>query len=125
MNSTQRITNWYKNELWEKRGKKNIQFALDNIQELKIFLNKKNVNLIVVLYPWPFEIDDKEIREKYLEFIVPSLDEINVNKLVIYQDFLKGNIYENISENYLYNDIHFNKNGNKIITNNLISFINQ
>ena len=125
VNSTQRITNWYKNELWEKRGKKNIQFALDNIQELKIFLNKKNVNLIVVLYPWPFEIDDKEIREKYLEFIVPSLDEINVNKLVIYQDFLKGNIYENISENYLYNDIHFNKNGNKIITNNLISFINQ
>jgi hypothetical protein len=125
VNSTQRITNWYKNELWEKRGKKNIQFALDNIQELKIFLNKKNVNLIVVLYPWPFEIDDKEIRKKYLEFIVPSLDEINVNKLVIYQDFLKGNIYENISENYLYNDIHFNKNGNKIITNNLISFINQ
>ena len=125
VNSTQRITNWYKNELWEKRGKKNIQFALDNIQELKIFLNKKNVNLIVVLYPWPFEIDDKEIREKYLEFIVPSLDEINVNKLVIYQDFLKGNIYENISENYLYNDIHFNKNGNKIITNNLINFINQ
>ena len=41
MNSTQRITNWYNNELWEKRGKKNIQFALDNIQELKIFLNKK------------------------------------------------------------------------------------
>ena len=125
VNSTQRITNWYKNELWEKRGKKNIQFALDNIQELKIFLNKKNVNLIVVLYPWPFEIDDEEIREKYLEFIVPSLDEINVNKLVIYQDFLKGNIYENISENYLYNDIHFNKNGNKIITNNLINYINQ
>ena len=125
VNSTQRITNWYKNELWEKRGKKNIQFALDNIQELKIFLNKKNVNLIVVLYPWPFEIDNKEIREKYLEFIVPSLDEINVNTLVIYQDFLKDNIYENISENYLYNDIHFNKNGNKIITNNLINYINQ
>ena len=125
VNSTQRITNWYKNELWEKRGKKKIKLKLNKIQELKIFLNKKNVNLIVVLYPWPFEIDDKEIREKYLEFIVPSLDEINVNKLVIYQDFLKGNIYENISENYLYNDIHFNKNGNKIITNNLISFINQ
>ena len=125
VNSTQRVTKWYKNELWEKKGKKNIQFSLDNIQELKIFLNKKNINLIVVLYPWPFEIDDKEIREKYLEFIVPSLDEINVKKLVIYQDFLKGNIYENISKNYLYNDIHFNKNGNEIITNNLINYFNQ
>ena len=124
VNSTQRVTKWYKNELWEKKGKKNIQFSLDNIQELKIFLNKKSINLIVVLYPWPFEIDDKEIRERYLEFIVPSLDEINVKKLVIYQDFLKGNIYENISKNYLYNDIHFNKNGNKIITNNLINYLN-
>ena len=125
VNSTQRVTKWYKNELWEKKGKKNIQFSLNNIQELKIFLNKKNINLIVVLYPWPFEIDDKEIRERYLEFIVPSLDEINVKKLVIYQDFLKGNIYENISKNYLYNDIHFNKNGNEIITNNLINYFNQ
>ncbi len=125
VNSTQRVTKWYKNELWEKKGKKNIQFSLDNIHELKIFLNKKNINLIVVLYPWPFEIDDKEIRERYLEFIVPSLDEINVKKLVIYQDFLKGNIYENISKNYLYNDIHFNKNGNEIITNNLINYFNQ
>ena len=125
VNSTQRVTKWYKNELWEKKGKKNIQFSLNNIQELKIFLNKKNINLIVVLYPWPFEIDDKEIRERYLKFIVPSLDEINVKKLVIYQDFLKGNIYENISKNYLYNDIHFNKNGNEIITNNLINYFNQ
>tara|TARA_B100000963_G_scaffold348167_1_gene355372 strand:+ start:229 stop:1383 length:1155 start_codon:yes stop_codon:yes gene_type:complete len=125
VNSTQRVTKWYKNELWEKKGKKNIQFSLNNIQELKIFLNKKKINLIVVLYPWPFEIDDKEIRERYLEFIVPSLDEINVKKLVIYQDFLKGNIYENISKNYLYNDIHFNKNGNEIITNNLINYFNQ
>tara|TARA_Y100000591_G_C21780821_1_gene670928 strand:+ start:229 stop:1383 length:1155 start_codon:yes stop_codon:yes gene_type:complete len=125
VNSTQRVTKWYKNELWEKKGKKNIQFSLNNIQELKIFLNKKKINLIVVLYPWPFEIDDKEIRERYLKFIVPSLDEINVKKLVIYQDFLKGNIYENISKNYLYNDIHFNKNGNEIITNNLINYFNQ
>ena len=125
VNSTQRVTKWYKNELWEKKGKKNIQFSLNNIQELKIFLNKKKINLIVVLYPWPFEIDDKEIRERYLEFIVPSLDEINVKKLVIYQDFLKGNIYENISKNYLYNDIHFNKNGNEIIKNNLINYFNQ
>ena len=125
VNSTQRITNWYKNELWEKRGKKNIQFSLGNIKELKNFLDKKNINLIVVLYPWPFEIDDKEIREKYLEFIVPSLDQINVKNIVIYQDFLEGNIYESISKNYLFNDIHFNKNGNRIITNNLISYINQ
>ena len=125
INSTQRTTNWYKNELWETKGKKNIQFSLENIKDLKRFLDKKNINLIVVLYPWPFEIDNKEIREKYLKFIVPSLDNLDVDNIVIYEDFLKGNIYENIGRYYLYNDIHFNKNGNKIITNNLINYLNK
>ena len=104
---------------------KNIQFSLENIKDLKKFLDKKNINLIVVLYPWPFEIDNKEIRDKYLKFIVPLLDNSDVDNIVIYEDFLRGNIYENIGRYYLYNDIHFNKNGNKIITNNLINYLNK
>ncbi len=88
---------------------------------MKQFLSKKDINLTVVLYPWPFEIDNKQIRKKYLEFIIPLLNEINIKNIVIYEDFLKGNIYKNISKNYLYNDIHFNKNGNEIIANKLIN----
>jgi len=121
INSTQRITNWYKDETWEKKTKKNIQFSIDNLKNLKQFLSKKDINLTVVLYPWPFEIDNKQIRKKYLEFIIPLLNEINIKNIVIYEDFLKGNIYKNISKNYLYNDIHFNKNGNEIIANKLIN----
>lgn len=125
INSTQRITNWYKDETWEKKTKKNIQFSIDNLKNLKQFLSKKDINLTVVLYPWPFEIDNKQIRKKYLEFIIPLLNEINIKNIVIYEDFLKGNIYKNISKNYLYNDIHFNKNGNQIIVNALLKKINQ
>ena len=123
INSTQRITNFYKGETWNKKTKNNIYFAIKNLKKLKKFLDNKNVGLIVVLYPWPFEIHSKEIRERYLNFIVPLLEENDLNNIIIYDDFLKNNIYENIGKNYLYNDIHFNKNGNTIISQNLIRFL--
>ena len=89
------------------------------------FLKKKNINLLVVLYPWSFEIDNDDIRKKYLEFIIPLLNENKINNLSVYDIFLEGNIYENIGKNYLYNDIHFNKNGNQIIVKELLKKINQ
>ena len=125
INSTQRITNWYKGEKWKTKTKKNIQFSVDNLKDLKKFLDKRNINLTIVLYPWPFEIDNKKIGKKYLEFITPLLNKTNIKNIVIYEDFLKGNIYENISKNYLYNDIHYNKNGNEIIANKLINNFNK
>ena len=34
-----------------------------------------------------------------------------------YKYFLEGDIYSNISENYIYNDMHFNRKGNEILSN--------
>lgn len=123
INSTKRITNLYMGETWNKKTKDNIYFAINNMKKLKKFLNNYNIDLIVVLYPWPFEIHSKEIRERYLNFIVPLLEKNDLDNIAIYDDFLRDNIYENIGKNYLYNDIHFNKNGNKIISKNLIKFL--
>ena len=125
INNKPYIKNWYNGETWEKRTKKNIQFSIDNLNTLKSFLKKRNINLIVVLYPWSFEIDDESIRNRYLEFVVPLLIEKEIKNISVYDDFLSGNIYENIGQNYLYNDVHFNKNGNRIISNNLIKQLNK
>ena len=112
-------------ELWEKRTKRNIEFSIKNLSKLKNILDKKNINLLVVLYPWSFEIDDPKIRKKYLEFIIPLLNENEIKNISVYQDFLDGNIYENIRKKFLYNDIHYNKNGNRVIVNNLIKYLNR
>lgn len=125
INNKPHIKNWYIGETWEKRTKKNIIFSIENMKNLKVFLDKKNINLIVVLYPWSFEIDDEKIREKYLRFIIPLLNQNKIKTISIYKIFLKGNIYENIGNNYLYNDIHFNQNGNRIISDYLIENINK
>jgi len=120
INNKPHIKNFYLGELWEEKTKKNIKFSIENLNELKIFLDKKNINLFVVLYPWSFEIDNSEIRKRYLDFIVPLLKKNDIKYISTYDDFLKGNIYKNIGKSYLYNDIHFNKYGNEIIVNNLI-----
>ncbi len=125
INNKPHIRSWYLGENWEKRAKKNIEFSIENLNDLNKFLIKKNINLIVVLYPWSFELDDSKIRKKYLKFIVPLLQKNNIQNISIYEDFLKGNIYENIGKNYLFNDIHFNNNGNRIIANNLINSLNK
>ena len=125
INNKPHIRNWYLGSTWEERTKKNIKFSVENLNKLKDFLKKKNIDFLVVLYPWPFEIDNEEIRKKYLEFIIPLLNENKINNLSVYEGFLKGNIYESIGKNYLYNDIHFNKNGNQVIVNELLRKINQ
>ena len=125
INNKPHIRNWYLGEIWEEKTKRNIKFSIENLNKLKNFLEKKNIDLLVVLYPWSFEIDNEEIRKKYLEFIIPLLNENKINNLSVYEGFLKGNIYESIGKNYLYNDIHFNKNGNQVIVNELLRKINQ
>ena len=125
INNKPHIRNWYLGSTWEERTKKNIKFSVENLNKLKDFLKKKNIDFLVVLYPWSFEIDNEEIRKKYLEFIIPLLNENQIDNLSVYEGFLKGNIYESIGKNYLYNDIHFNKNGNQVIVNELLRKINQ
>jgi hypothetical protein len=125
INNKPHIRNWYLGNTWEERTKRNIKFSVENLNELKNFLEKKNIELLVILYPWSFEIDNEEIRKKYLEFIIPLLNENKINSLSVYEAVLEGNIYENIGKNYLYNDIHFNKNGNQVVVNELLKKINQ
>ena len=123
INNKPHIKNWYTGDLWEKKSKKNIDFAVENLNQLKKFLEKKDINLKVVLYPWSFEIENKMIRERYLDYILPLLNKNKIKTFVVYDDFLTGNIYENIGNSFLYNDIHYNSNGNKIIVNFLINNI--
>jgi len=114
------VRDWYEDSLWNKKTKKNINFSIENLSILKKFLENKNINLIVVLYPWSFEIDNKKIRDRYLNFILPLLKNNKIQTIIIYDEFLSDNIYESIGKNFLYNDIHYNAEGNKIIVNSLI-----
>ena len=125
INNRPYIKNWFVGAGWENRGKKNIIFSIENLKILKDYLDKKNINLIVVLYPWSFEIEDEEVRGRYLDFIIPLLENNKIETLSVYDEFLNENIYKTIGKNFIYNDVHFNGNGYKIIANRISIFLNK
>ena len=105
--------------LWETRAKKSIDFEISNLVLLKEFLNKKKIDLIVLLFPWPYEIANRIPRENYINYIIPKLEQNKINYISSYKKFLEGDIYINISDNYIYNDNHLNKNGYKILSDEI------
>ena len=116
INTRKHIANYFQGNLWETKGKKSIDFSIENINKLKNYLNKKKIELLVVLFPWPFEIVNKIPRENYKNYIIQKLMRNEINYVSAYKYFLKGDIYSNISEYYIYNDPHFNRQGNKILS---------
>ena len=100
-------------EQWEEKGKKSINFAIDNMNELNLFLKKKNINLYIVLYPWSFEIYNKELRERYLSYTTNKLRENKLLQVICYEPFLTGETYQIIYENFIYSDVHYNAAGYK------------
>jgi len=100
-------------EEWEETGKKSINFAIDNMNELNSFLKKKNINLYIVLYPWSFEIYNKKLRERYLSYTTGKLRKNKLSQVLCYDPFLIGETYQTIYENFIYNDLHYNSSGYK------------
>ena len=109
------LQKYFYGDTWENEGKKSIDFAFENFLELKNFLDKKNINLHIVLYPWPFELIDNTVRKKYLDYLDFKFSESNISNLIIYDEFLNGDIDQNIFSYYLPKDVHFNKEGNLIL----------
>ena len=116
INTRRHIANYFYGDLWETKGKKSVDFSIENIIKLKNYLGNINIELLVVLFPWPFEIANKIPRENYTNYIIQELKIKEINYVSAYKYFLKGDIYSNISENYIYNDMHFNRQGNKILS---------
>ena len=114
---------YFYKDLWENEGKKSIDFAFENFNELNSFLNSKNINLYIVTYPWPFELKDSDVRKKFLDYLNTKFLQNNLNKLIIYDEFLKGDMNQNISKYYIPKDVHFNREGNIILKDKIYDIL--
>ena len=116
INTSDFIAKYFYGNLWETKGKKSVNFSIENIIILKNYLDIRNIELLVVLFPWPFEIANKTPRENYTNYIIQELMRKGIKYISVYKYFLKGDIYSIVSDNYIYNDPHFNRQGNKILS---------
>jgi len=116
VNNMSNIKKFYNNnKTWNTEGVKSLNFTIENLLRLKNFLSIKNIKLYVLLYPYSYEILEDKPRILYLNSLIPKLEESNINYLNVYPKFFIGDLYKNIDNFYIYNDIHYNKHGNKLL----------
>ena len=91
------------------------------LKKLFKLLDNNNINSHLIVYPWPAQIqfgDTKHVIywEKFSEIN-------NINFLSLYDVFNKKNKREVIFDNFIYGDIHWNKNGTIKIFNEIVKKI--
>ena len=114
------ISNYYmNNDKWKNETQKNLQFSINQLKELELYLLKQNIRLDIFLYPWSFELMNKNVRKNYLSYISKLNNDQKLNVHNCYDYFLKENALDQlefIGKTFLYADIHYNTQGYKIIT---------
>ena len=119
------LQKYFYNPLWEQEGKKSIDFAFESFIELKSFLNERNIELYIVIYPWPFDLLDDGIRKKYLNYLNKKFLENDFNNLIVYDEFLKEDVSQSIFKYYLPKDVHFNRQGNLILSKKIFNTLSK
>lgn len=113
------ISSYYSdNEKWENETKKFLIFSFKQLKEIEEILSKKNIQLDIFLYPWSFELTDKELSNKYINFMNLQNKKNNLNIHNCYDFFQKKDPLEQlnfIGETYLYADVHYNSKGNSLL----------
>jgi len=90
---------------------------------IKLFnlFQKNNIESTLVIYPWPTQIlyGDKFHQKYWKDFANKN----NIQFLSLYEKFSSNKKKEFIFENFIYGDIHWNKNGTKLVFEYLIDNI--
>ena len=78
-------------------------------------MNERNIDLYIVIYPWPFDLLDDDIKKNYLNYLNKKFSENDLNNLIVYDEFLKEDVSQSIFKYYIPKDVHFNRQGNFIL----------
>jgi hypothetical protein len=89
------------------------------LKKLFDLLNNNSIKSHLVIYPWPTQIyfgDSK--HEKFWEKFSKQND---IHLINLYEKFTTNNSRKFIFDNFIYGDIHWNKNGTKIVFDEIIN----
>ena len=95
------------------------------MDKLKNILDKNNIKLTVVVYPWISQIWYEDLNSLHVDIWKDWSRENNSDFINLFPSFVKENISDVekdkiIDENFIKGDFHFNEKGNKIIAEVLI-----
>ena len=99
--------------------KKKLMFSIKQIEDLDKYLKILNIELVVVLFPWAYELFDQSAASIYEEFTSKKLLELNIKTFSCYKSFQKENVLDQlelIGKSFQFADIHYNNFGNQIFS---------
>ncbi len=104
------------------RGKPRMIKYMDKL----VHLSKENgIELTVVVYPWPSQIWYEDLNSIHVQIWQDWCEQNNIELINLFPSFVEVNRSEEqkleiISKYYVPNDLHFNKEGNKLIADELL-----
>ncbi len=98
-----------------------------DIQKMKKYMDKlhqltrdNNIKLTIAVYPWPFQVWFEDLNSVHVKIWEEWSRRNNVNFINYFPDFVsegltKKDKKEVVEKYYFYQDVHFNKQGNKLV----------
>jgi len=120
-----KIDKWTIDEDIRKEYNLGIQKSIQYMTLLKDLLDKNNIKLTIVVYPWFTQIYRQELNSIHVK-IWKEFSEKNNNQFInLFPAFINEenknlNIYEKILIDFIPYDVHWNQNGSKKIFKNFI-----
>jgi hypothetical protein len=115
------VNNWAYKEYGQK-GQQQMAFYMNKLNEE---CKKNNIKLTIAVYPWPNQIYYNDLNSIHVKFwndwaLKSNIDFINFFPFFIKNKQTKAEQQSIINQNYIQNDFHFNKNGNRLIASEFL-----
>ena len=104
-----------------KEGQKNLINIMSRIYHM---LKKNNIKMTIAVYPWPQQLKNDKVDSKHVvmweEFCKTRCNNFINYFPLFFEEKGENSFLEVYKKYYFWNDVHFNKEGNKIIAKKLI-----
>ncbi|OQX79888.1 MAG: hypothetical protein B6D61_02830 [Bacteroidetes bacterium 4484_249] len=110
--------------LYNKWGKEGLKLSEKNMDKLIELCKQNNIEIKIVIYPWPSIIRKKDINNIQVQFWSKFCSDRNVDLINLYPYFINEQPYNDILKKYFIpGDVHWNQDGNKYIAQILQKYI--
>ncbi len=119
------LTHNYNKKFYSNKSREEAyKLSLDIMKKLSDFLLKNDIKLSIAVYPWPGTLKNDKSENIHTkawgDFCKNKCNKFYNLMPPFFEKLQENNLVDTINEYYIKDDVHFNKNGNKIIANNFL-----
>ncbi len=108
--------------LFASYGAKGLRRASENIDRLLGIVRKHGIDLIVVVYPWPDQIINRDLNSRQVSFWQAWAKERNVQFVNLFPAFISDKDGEaTIREYFFPGDVHWNESGHRLVAESFLT----